>query len=280
MQTVAVVGVGLIGGSFALALKDAGFDGRILGVSSPATIAAALQTGAIDEAAPLQQAAQRADLVYLAQPISQILNTIAALNPWVRPGALVTDAGSTKTAIVNRAREALTRCQFLGGHPLAGKESRGVESADAALFRGRTYVLTPQSDEDLITASARAFTGWLERIGAQLLVTTAEHHDEVVAYTSHLPQLASTALASCVAGLFPEELPQVWGPGLVDSTRLALSAFEIWGDILDTNRNGVDAALGRYIKELQRLRDLVGKPEMRSAFERAGMLARRLRESA
>lgn len=136
METVAIFGVGLIGGSFALALKKEGFRGRIVGVSSPATLERAFAAGAIDEALPAEDAARTANLIYLAQPISTILSTIPALNEWVRPDALVTDAGSTKGTIVARANESLIRCLFIGGHPLAGKERRGVEHADPDLFRG------------------------------------------------------------------------------------------------------------------------------------------------
>ncbi|HSV13378.1 MAG TPA: prephenate dehydrogenase/arogenate dehydrogenase family protein, partial [Tepidisphaeraceae bacterium] len=135
MNTVAIAGVGLIGGSFALALRKAGFQGTIIGVSSPATVQKALSLGVIDEAMPLAEAVSAADLVYLAQPISQILETLDVLDT----DALVTDAGSTKAVICDRARRLK---RFVGGHPMAGKESRGVEHADADLFRGRPYVLT------------------------------------------------------------------------------------------------------------------------------------------
>ena len=126
METIAIVGVGLIGGSFGLALKQAGFRGTILGVSSPAAVRAGLDRGAIDRGATLEEAAREADLLYLAQPIGRILDALHHLDPLVRPEALVTDAGSTKHAIVTAARRLLRRCQFLGGHPLAGKEKRGA----------------------------------------------------------------------------------------------------------------------------------------------------------
>src|SRR5450755_4043809 len=135
MDTVAIIGVGLIGGSFGLALKQAGFRGTILGVSSEATIRAAIERGAIDRGATLEQAARAADLLYLAQPIGRILDTLHHLDPLVRPEALITDAGSTKHAIVTAAQKLVHRCQFLGGHPLAGKEKRGAAEADADLFR-------------------------------------------------------------------------------------------------------------------------------------------------
>src|SRR5271157_4012722 len=141
MNTVAIFGVGLIGGSFALAIRKAGFEGRIIGVgrgvSSDDTIRAALALRVIDEALPAQEAAAQADLLYLAQPIHKIIDSLAELNLQVQPGALITDAGSTKQAIVVRASQVVSRAQFLGGHPMAGRERRGVEAAEADLFQGR-----------------------------------------------------------------------------------------------------------------------------------------------
>ncbi len=122
MKTVAIVGTGLIGASFGLALRGAGFDGEIVGVSSERAIAGALAAGAIDRGAPLGEAVGEADLVFLSQTIGRILDTIRHLDLLVKPGALVTDAGSTKCEIVDVARQCISRCQFLGGHPMAGKE--------------------------------------------------------------------------------------------------------------------------------------------------------------
>lgn len=278
MQTVAIFGVGLIGGSFALALKKAGFEGRIIGVSSKATIASAKAAGAIDDALPSEEAAAAADLIYLAQPITRILETLPSLDQWVRPEALVTDAGSTKGRIVARASETLSRCQFLGGHPLAGKERRGVEHADPDLFRGKTYVLTPGQPDELNTLAATEFMAWLGRIGANPLVTTFERHDKVIAYTSHLPQLTATALAACVAREFGGEPPPMWGPALVDSTRLALSPYDIWRDIFATNTTAIDAALASYINHLQRMREHLAAPEMNRYFDEAAKIAGGIRD--
>ena len=199
MKTVAIVGTGLIGASFGLALRQAGFDGDHPGVSSPRAIAGAMAAGAIDRGAPLAEAVAQADLVFLSQTIGRILDTIRHLDPLVRPDALVTDAGSTKCEIVDLARQSIARCQFLGGHPMAGKETRGAAAADGGLFRGRTWALTPDEPAELETPAARDFRGWLERIGARIMVLDADEHDRVVALTSHLPQLASTALAATVA---------------------------------------------------------------------------------
>ena len=275
MDTVAILGAGLIGGSFALALRKAGYRGRILGVGSAETLDRALALGVIDEPAPLDRAAAEAELIYLAWPIRRILETLPALEAWVRPDALVTDAGSTKACIVHAAR-VLTRCQFLGGHPLAGSERRGVRHADAELFRGRTYVLTPEAPADLETPRARQFRDWLDRIGAVPLVLTAEQHDRIVAYTSHLPQLASTALAGLLQAR--QEIPlQVSGPALRDSTRLALCSYEIWGDILSTNPAAIEEALAAYIEALDQMRRDLRSDQMTGRFEAGARFAERLR---
>ena len=155
---IAIVGVGLIGGSFALALRQAGYSGKIIGVSSPATTRTALARGVIDEALPLAAAAAQADVIYLSQPIEKILETLDVIDPLVRPGTLITDAGSTKLAIIERAAAKIKRGRFVGGHPMAGKETRGVEAAEATLFRGRPYVLTSADPE---------LEAWIEKIGVK-----------------------------------------------------------------------------------------------------------------
>jgi prephenate dehydrogenase len=137
MKTVAVAGVGLIGASFGLALRRAGFSGRIIGVSSAEAIKAGLAAGAISESGSLEDAAHEADLIYLAQPIDRILDTIQKLGPMVRSECLVTDAGSTKATIIDISKKYMHPGIFLGGHPIAGKEQRGAEAADATLFQNR-----------------------------------------------------------------------------------------------------------------------------------------------
>jgi prephenate dehydrogenase len=272
MRTVVIAGVGLIGGSFALALRKAGFTGRILGVSSPRTIEAALARSVIDEGVTLEEGCRRADLLYLAQPISKIVGVLPLIDGFVRPGALVTDAGSTKAAIVRTAYVSIRRAQFLGGHPLAGKESRGVEVADADLFKGRAYVVTPG---DLSTDAARTFIAWLERIGAVPLVMSPEAHDRTLALTSHLPQLASTALAVALADKLQHT--RAAGPALLDSTRLALSPFDVWRDIIATNAENIEAALDAYIATLEDVRSRLRTGDLNTAFETAARFAAGLR---
>jgi len=249
MRCAAIVGTGLIGGSFGLALRKARFQGPIIGVSSDRSIAEALTRGAIDRGASLADACAEADLIFLSQPISGILETLRKLDPLVRTGALVTDAGSTKRAIVEEAARSLRRCAFLGGHPMAGKESRGAAAADADLFRDRPWVLTSELDHPV----ARVLRKWIGLFGAREVILDAGEHDALVAWSSHLPQLASTALASVLGEQAPDA-SQVAGPGLVDMTRLAMSSYDLWSDILDTNREAVRFALNAYIEKLQALR--------------------------
>ncbi|MCU0226195.1 MAG: prephenate dehydrogenase, partial [Bryobacterales bacterium] len=178
--TIAVVGVGLIGGSFALAARQAGIASRVIGVSSPATVQQALAAGVIDEALPLQQAVPAADLVLLSSTIRGILDTLPLLQPLVRPETLVTDAGSTKRLIVQAAR-AVDGLHFVGGHPMAGKEQSGVQHADAALFQGRPWVLCPSyANDDRGIAQLHPI---LEAIGARPVVVPPEEHDFIVART-------------------------------------------------------------------------------------------------
>jgi prephenate dehydrogenase len=278
IESVAIVGTGLIGASFGLALKAAGFEGRVVGVSSPPALKDALECGAIDEALPLVEAVASADLVYLSQTISRILETLRVIGPCLRRETLVTDAGSTKSRIVAQARRCLRGAQFLGGHPMAGKEKRGPAAAEATLFSGRTWILTPTAPAEMETPAARELVFWIRKIGAVPLILTPEEHDRVVSLTSHLPQLLSTALAATLSVRLtaPEHLKAA-GPGLADMTRLASSSYDLWRDILETNRAAVDEALAAAIAELEGLRAGLTTDEMRRAFEAAASFAARLR---
>ncbi|MGO9240455.1 MAG: prephenate dehydrogenase [Bryobacteraceae bacterium] len=280
MKTVAIAGVGLIGGSFGLALRAAGFEGRIVGVSSAGTIAKAVARGAIDEGVSLEQAAAEADLVLLAQPIAVILETLPKLAGKVRPGALVTDAGSTKRRIVECGTRALGSA-FLGGHPMAGKESRGVEAAEAELYRGRPWLVTPRGAEELEKPQAREFLTWLERIGAQVRVCSAEEHDRRVARSSHLPQMLATTLARGLGARADRAaVAGAAGPGLTDMTRLALSAWPIWKDILATNGDCIAEALGEFQEELGTTQRLLEAGELEEAFQQGAEFAAEVRRTS
>lgn len=278
INTVAIVGVGLIGGSFGRSLRRAGFSGEILGVSSPGAISAGLRAGAISSSGTLAEAAARADVVYLAQPVDRILVTIEQLGPLLparSTGVLVTDAGSTKAAIVARANAVLPRNTFLGGHPMAGKEKSGVEVSDADLFVGRPYVLTPSPGFD--NPVAGEFRAWIERTGARLVEMPPEEHDAVVALTSHLPQLISTSLALTLAAHPNPHLAHVHGSGLLDMTRLAMSSPDLWESIIATNQTEILHALDAFSERLQIVRKAVLAGEISTLFVEARTLGLELR---
>jgi len=272
MQTVAIVGVGLIGASFGLAIRKSGFSGHILGVSSRPAVEAGLATGAISDAATLEEAVSKADLIYLAQPVDRIMETLGWLGAKARPETLITDAGSTKSAIVSAAA-ALQYAPFVGGHPMAGKETRGAQSADADLFRNRTYVLTPH-----LHPVPGNFRRLLDAIGAKVIEMTAEEHDATVALTSHLPQLVSTALAALMAGQNQPGVKDVFGSGLLDMTRLALSPAELWSSILATNKANVIQGLDRYTQVLAELKQALLMDDLDAFFGRAAEFSATLRK--
>jgi prephenate dehydrogenase len=276
MKTAAIVGVGLIGASFGLALRKAGFAGEIIGVSSEPAIAGGLKRGAISTAAPLQKAIQTADLIYLAQPVDRILETIPQIARWLRSDTLVTDAGSTKQEIVSCALAHLPAGSFLGGHPIAGKEQRGSDAADADLFRNRPYVLTP-SAVFTHNPNTSQFRATLSSIGAIVVEMSPQEHDHTMAFTSHLPQLLSTALAATLAGERDARLSQVFGTGLLDMTRLALSSPELWKSILHTNKTQVAEAVDSLIQVLLGLKANLGEREMAYTFEQATAFAAAIR---
>lgn len=254
MKTVAIAGVGLIGGSFGLALRAAGYAGRIVGVSRPATIGKAIDRGAIDSGVSLEEAAAEADLLFLSQPVSIILETLEKLGGKLKPGSLVTDAGSTKRRICECGERYLGADHFLGGHPMAGKENSGVEAAEARLFRDRPWLVTPCGGTDKPGSPlSREFLTWLERIGARTKICSPEEHDRWVARSSHLPQMISTALArSLGARADRDAVLSAAGPGLASMTRLALSSWDIWKDILATNGDYIFEALSEFQAELNR----------------------------
>jgi prephenate dehydrogenase len=265
MQTVAIVGVGLIGASFGLALRRIGFQGEILGVSSEAALREAQSVGAISCSASLNEAARNADLIYLSQTVDRIVDTLPLLADHVQPGVLVTDAGSTKVTILSKASLYLPHVSFLGGHPLAGKEVRGAAAADPHLFRGRPYVLTPVQGPP--SPHLQPFREALQTMGAIVLEAPAEEHDRALAFTSHLPQLVATALAATLQDKDDPAFQALHGAGLLDMTRLALSSADLWSAILAQNRENVLTALNDFIERCTKLRDSVLRDDIVEIFQ-------------
>lgn len=264
----------MIGGSFALALRKAGFAGRILGVSSERTTREAIELGVIHEAVTLEEATSRAELLFLSQPILHLIDDLKRLTGLLKPGAIVTDAGSTKARICAAGAEALGP-QFLGGHPMAGKEARGVKHADANLFQGCNWVLTPADPAQLEAPVTQWLQARIRDFGAKLVVLDPETHDRTVAHTSHLVQLLSTTLGVTLAA--HADAPRVAGPAAIEMTRVAMSDFGMWSDIFATNPENVGAAIDAFLANLTEIRNHLTDPELRATFEKAAESARKLR---
>jgi len=277
---VTIVGCGLIGASFALAVRRSGACGRIAGWdSSDAVLREALGRGIIDE---VDQSAttgrpSESDLLYLAMPVGEIINFLREKGWRIKHGALVTDAGSTKTEVCRAARLHLPKeVRFIGGHPITGSHHSGPTNARAELFAGAPYVLIEEDGQET-SRELKALTATLELVGARVTTMTAAEHDQALALLSHLPQLLSSALVATIEqGTNAGAL--LAGPGYRDMTRLAGSAWSMWGDILATNSLPIAHALNQMIERLTVVRDeLVGKakcptlalPISRGLFERS-----------
>ena len=280
---MAIVGLGLLGGSWGLALKKSGFTGRIVGYARRAeTREQALSAGAVDEGfADVTEAVHGADLVILATPVAAILDHLARLRPHLSPQALITDVGSTKRRICERAAEFYAqRPLFLGGHPMAGKERAGLKNADPELFENARYVLTPLKAEDLDDGRVQAFRALVASVGARPLASDPTTHDLAVAYLSHLPQLVSSGLASLIEEKhMAEDLSlELAASGFRDMTRLADSPYSVWRDICLTNTENIQIALDALIQNLEFMKDHLGDRELEREFLAAHRLREKLRE--
>ncbi len=244
-----VIGCGLMGGSFALALKKAGLVKRVVGYSkSPSTTELARKLGVIDvvaESALLAVAGS--DIVLIAVPVSASEATFKAIRHLVEPGVLFMDVGSTKRDVVDAARRVLREriASFVPAHPIAGKEAAGIQHADALLYSGRQVILTPlpQTSPDLLQKATDAWSG----VGAQVLKMSPENHDAAFAAVSHLPHLLAFAYFSAVTNQpAGKDFLSLAGPGFRDFTRIAASDPTIWRDILLTNREEVLKQAARF----------------------------------
>lgn len=262
VEKLAIVGTGLIGGSFALALKEAGAVGEVLGVGrTPQSLAQAQKLGLVDRAVGWPDAAQ-ADCILLAMPVGETAAVLAQLAPHLKPGAIVTDAGSTKSNVVAAARAMLGArlADFVPGHPIAGSEQSGPAAARADLYAGRRVVLTPLADTRAgALATVRAL--W-EAAGAQIELLDAALHDRVFAAVSHLPHLAAFALVDELAQRPDGDLFfRFAASGFRDFTRIAGSSPEMWRDIALANRDALLAELDAYRDALQSLRTAVAEED-------------------
>ena len=255
-----VIGCGLMGGSFALALKKAGLVKRVVGYSkSPSTTETAKRLGVIDIAAESALlAVASSDIVLLAVPVAATEATFRAVKHLVDPKVLIMDVGSTKCDVVDAAQRVLGKqvSAFVPCHPIAGKEQSGVQAADATLYQGRQVILTPlpQTDATLIQKATDVWSA----LGCQVLKMTAQNHDAAFAAVSHLPHLLAYAYFSTIANQSAgRDFLSLAGPGFRDFTRIAASDPAIWRDILLANKQEVLAQSQRFRDMLARFEQLL-----------------------
>ena len=284
IDRIAILGTGLLGASVGLALRKAGFKGRIAGWNrSAAGGQTALRLGAVDAlAADPIEAAREAEVTVLAVPIFATLDLMERMATKLDDRHLVTDVGSTKLKITRAGMEHFNRADraaFLPGHPMAGKERGGAELADADLFRGAVWLFT---DDPGAVRSQRAWErikDWRDLVaimGAKTLDLDPARHDELVAWVSHLPQFTATALSALLeeeVGAAPE-LKDVGGRALREMTRLGSSPFSMWRDIAHTNTEAIERALQALEQRLAHIRENLRTPALRDEFEQANRFRR------
>ena len=259
---IAIVGVGLIGGSFALALKQKSAVAEVVGVGRRRdTLERAQSLGLIDRiASDMADAVANADLVLIAAPVAQTAALLSAIAPHLQPGTIVTDAGSTKTDVVEAARTALGDkiAQFVPGHPIAGREQNGPEAALADLYIGKKVILTPLA-ENTPQSVERVASAW-RQCGALIHQLQPHEHDGVFAAVSHLPHLLAYALVDDIAARpHAALLFQYAASGFRDFTRIAGSSAEMWRDIALANRPALLAELDAYLAQVTQLRELLNR---------------------
>src|SRR5512139_1925320 len=265
-EQLGVIGCGLMGGSFALALKRAGLVKRVVGYSkSPSTTDRAKRMGVIDVAAESALlAVSGADVVLIAVPVAATESTFKAIRHLVEPGVLFMDVGSTKRDVVDAARRVLKERvpSFVPAHPIAGKEVAGIAHADAALYSGRQVILTPlpQTNPELVQKATDCWAA----IGSQVLRMTPENHDGAFAAVSHLPHLLAFSYFNSVARQpAGRDYLSLAGPGFRDFTRIAASDPAIWRDILLANREEVMKQAQRFRHSLDAIEHVIraGNPQ-------------------
>jgi len=251
-RRVAIAGIGLIGGSIALAIRDRWPSAHIVGIDTPSVLTHARTSGAIDDGLPSMAALDAADLVVLAAPVRQNARLLTQLPERVAHEALLTDVGGTKRDIVGAARRLPPGARFIGGHPIGGAERGGFGFARRDLFENRPWILTPVPGTD--AGALSALRTFVTALGARPVVMEPEEHDRVMAFVSHLPQLAASALMDTVGGAVARDGLAVAGRGLADTTRLASSPADVWRDICATNADAISGALDLLIDRLNDLR--------------------------
>jgi prephenate dehydrogenase len=258
-EKIGIVGVGLVGGSIAMACRRRWPTCLVIGVDGNGPLEQAMVRSAIDVGADDLGMLREADLVVLAAPVRQNIGVLEQLAEFVPGSAVVTDVGSTKRATVLAARSLPARLAFVGGHPLAGAARAGVAFSSADMFEGRPWFLTPVGEA---AEPLARLTAWVEAIGGVPHVIEPDVHDRLLAYLSHLPQIAASALMRVVGDAVGVEGLRFGGAGLADTTRLAASPGSVWSGICESNADQLVAALDLLIAELKRTRDGLSREDV------------------
>jgi prephenate dehydrogenase len=275
IRQITIIGTGLIGGSFALALRKRKFAGRIVGCDRESALKRAKMCGVIDNGfSEPADAVRGSQLVLLATPVLAIVDLIGRLGPALPATTLLTDVGSTKAAVAEQALSVFGKNapkRFLAGHPMAGKESSGVEFADAELFQNAVWFLTPLPGQKLQEGLFAEFVGWIDQIGARVAMLPPEDHDRLCAWISHLPQMISTALAAALVEEFGEEAPLLpaGGRALREMTRISASPYSMWRDIAISNKKNIEDALFKVEQRLAHIRENLSTRQLAEEFEHA-----------
>jgi prephenate dehydrogenase len=275
IRQITIIGTGLIGGSFALALRKRRFAGRIVGCDRESALKKAKMRGVIDNgfAEPLD-AIRGSQLVVLATPVLSIVDLIGRLGPGLPATTLLTDVGSTKAAVSEQALKVFGKNaakRFLPGHPMAGKENSGVDYADADLFQNAVWFLTPLPAQNLNEGLFAEFIGWIDQIGARVAMMPPQDHDRLCAWISHLPQMISTALAAALVEEFGEEAPLLpaGGRALREMTRISASPYSMWRDIAISNKKNIEDVLFKVEQRLAHIRENLSTRQLAEEFEQA-----------
>ncbi|AXC11348.1 Prephenate and/or arogenate dehydrogenase [Acidisarcina polymorpha] len=276
MDRIAILGTGLIGASVGLALREQKFPGTIFGWDKdPAQLGIALSRGAIDEATedPVT-AAVSSDVVLLAGPVFSILEWIDQLGPLLTSRQLITDVGSVKGAISERAARnfgGIGQAACLPGHPMAGKEVHGAEHAEASLFRDAVWLFTPLATASPATALETEWREWVTKFGCRTLDLDPARHDELCAWVSHLPQFVATAMSALLEDKFAgdADMRAIGGRALREMTRLGASPYSMWRDVAHTNTEAIAGSLLALEQRLMHLREHLKTPELRDEFDLA-----------
>ena len=278
IRQITIIGTGLIGGSLALALKKQRFAGRIIGCDRAPVLERARNKGVIDDGHTNPADAIRgSQIIVLATPVSGIIDLIGRLGPAMPPKTLLTDVGSTKAEVLERARAVFqksTGTRFLAGHPMAGKEQSGVEFADPDLFQNAAWFVTPVPGQNVYDGLSGEYLEWVEKIGGRIASMDAVEHDRLCGWISHLPQMISTALAAALVDEYGEDAPllEAGGRALREMTRIASSPYSMWRDIALTNKKNIQVALLKLEQHLAHIRENLDTRELAMEFERAHQL--------